>query len=115
MGSGFAAAAFAAACRFVAADKPREFQDKLYTYTAAGYGQAMRVDRDNSSTLMELVKGEGKSEQLKALAESVTGQFLTLIASGREQFPSKYENISAPRAVAQAICTELQLTSPTYS
>ena len=38
-----------------------------------------------------------------------------LIAKGREQFPEKYENISAPRAVAQAICTELKLTAPTYS
>lgn len=107
-------AAFAAACRFVAADKPREFQDRLYTYAAAGYGQSMRVDRDNSSMLMELVKGEDKSDQLKALAESVTGQFLTLIAKGREQFPDKYENISAPRAVSQAICTDLNLTSPIY-
>jgi hypothetical protein len=108
-------AAFAAACRFIAADKPREFQDTLYNYAAAGYGQAMRVDRDNSAVLMELVKGEGKTEELKALAESVTGQFLTLIAKGREQFPEKYENISAPRAVAQAICTELKLSQPTYS
>lgn len=108
-------AAFAAACRFVAADKPREFQDRLYTYTAAGYGQAMRVDRDNSTTLMELVKGEGKADELKSLAVSVTGQFIALIAKGREQFPEKYENISAPRAVAQAICTELKLTVPTYS
>ena len=108
-------AAFAAACRFVAADKPREFQDSLYTYTAGGFGQAMRVDRDNSAALMELVKGEGKADELKALAESVTGQFLSLIAKGREQFPDKYENISAPRAVAQAICTELKLNAPTYS
>ena len=108
-------AAFAAACRFVAVDKPREFQDRLYTYTAGGFGQAMRVDRDNSAALMELVKGEGKADELKSLAESVTGQFLTLIAKGREQFPEKYENISAPRAVAQAICSQLQLTAPSYS
>ena len=32
-------AAFAAACRFVAADKPA-IQDRLYTYTAGGFGQA---------------------------------------------------------------------------
>ena len=108
-------AAFAAACRFVAADKPRECQESLYAYTAGGFGQAMRVDRDNSAALMELVKGEGKGDELKALAESVTGQFLSLIAKGREQFPDKYENISAPRAVAQAICTELKLNAPTYS
>ena len=69
-------AAFAAACRFVAVDKPREFQDRLYTYAAGGYGQAMRVDHDNSNVLMDLVKGEGKADELKALAESVTGQFL---------------------------------------
>lgn len=108
-------AAFAAACRFVAGDKPREFQDRLYTYTAAGYGQAMKAHRDNSPVLMELVKGEGKSAELKALATSVTGKFLSLIAKGREQFPDKYENISAPRAVAQAICEELKLIVPTYS
>merc|ERR1711991_351365 len=86
---------------FAAADKPREFQDRLYTYTAGGFGQAMRVDRDNSSALMELVKGEGRADDLKALAENVTGQFISLIAKGREQFPDKYENISAPRVVAQ--------------
>ena len=108
-------AAFAAACRFVAADKPREFQDRLYTYTAGGFGQAMRVDRDNSCALMELVKGEGRADDLKSLAESITGQFISLIAKGREQFPEKYENISAPRAVAQAICVELKLIAPTYS
>lgn len=110
-----APAAFAAACRFVAAEKPREFQDRLYTYAAGGYGQAMKVDRDNSAMLLDLVKGEGKADELKALAESITGQFLTLIAKGREEFPDKYENISAPRAVAQAICAELKLSQPTYS
>ena len=75
----------------------------------------MRVDRDNSSALMELVKGEGRVDDLKSLAESITGQFISLIAKGREQFPEKYENISAPRAVAQAICVELKLIAPTYS
>ena len=105
-------AAFAAACRFVAVDKPREFQDRLYTYTAGGFGQAMRVDRDNSSSLMELVKGEGRADDLKSLAESITGQFISLIA--RVSSSDKL-NISAPRAVAQAICAELKLIAPTYS
>ena len=67
------------------------------------------------TALMDLVKGEGRVDDLKDLAESVTGQFISLIAKGREQFPEKSENISAPRAVAQAICTELKLTAPTYS
>ena len=68
-------AAFAAACRFIAADKPREFQDRLFTYTSAGFGQAMRVDRDNSSALMELVKGEDKADELRALPSPSQGSF----------------------------------------
>ena len=75
----------------------------------------MRVDRDNSSALMELVKGEDKADELRALAECITGQFLTLIAKGREQFPDKYENVSAPRAIAKVICTEMKLIPPSYS
>ena len=69
-----------------------------------------------AAALMELVNGEGNTDQLKALAVSVTNQFLTLIAKGREQFPDKYENISAPRlAVAAGNLLELKLTAPTYS
>ena len=107
-------AAFAAACRFTAINKPQAFQDKLYTYTASGYGQAMRTSKENSAALMELIKGEGRTDELKNLAEKISEQFLQLIAAGLEHFPDKYENISSPRQVAQAICRMLELDIPTY-
>jgi hypothetical protein len=110
-----APAAFAAACRFTAVDRPQAFQDRLYTYTAGGFGQAMKVSLDSSRALLDLVKGEGNADRLRELAETISEQFLALIAKGREQFPDKYENIAAPRAVAQAICAELKLDQPTYN
>jgi hypothetical protein len=107
--------AFAAACRFTASGRPQVFQDRLYTYTAGGFGQAMRTSADNNRVLLDLIKGDGNLGKLKGLAETISEQFIQLIAQGREQFPSSYENISAPRAVAQAICKEMGLDQPSFN
>ena len=110
--------AFAAACRFNAADKPQAFQDRLYTYAAGAYSKLVNM-KENRAFMRSLVRGtdpEHKDlEALKKAALFVSDNLLTGIAKGRELFPQAYEYHAAPKGLAIMLADHLKIEAPDFT
>lgn len=111
--------AFAAASRFCAADKPIEFQDRLYMYAAGAFNKLVGVSKENREFMRSLVQGTGPDhndlEALKVAAEYVADNLLSAIALGREKFPLAYECHSAPKGLAILLASHLGVTVPDFT
>lgn len=111
--------AFAAACRFRAADKPIEFQDRLYMYAAGAYNKVLQVNKGNREFMRSLIHGTNEDhEDLQALrvaAEFVSDNMLRGIALGREKFPLAYECHSAPKGLSLLLAEHLGITVPDFT
>lgn len=113
------AQAFAAACRFRAADKPIEFQDRLYMYAAGAYNKLLGASKENREFMRSLIQGTTPDhydlEALKVAAEFVADNLLTAIAKGRELFPLAYECHAAPKGLSLLLAEHLGIAAPDFT
>lgn len=110
--------AFAAGCRFRATDKPQPYQDTLYTYATGAFGHLYRCSAENRKFLKALVNGTTpETKDLQQLRDScywVANNLMAAIAKSKEQFPTRYENIAAPRSLALMLAEKWNLDAPEW-
>ena len=106
------ASAFATACRFPFGDKPQIYIDKFFRYTSSAFTRAQKVSKTNKNFLEDLIIGESRDEDLRALAKNVAHNYVNILEDGRMQYPQFNETRYAPRIIAKYICSELSLEQP---
>ena len=113
--SGECSAAFAAACDFESQDKPLAFRNKLRAYTASAYGKVLRANNPESRrVVMNVVMGENRADDLKALAQATVAEFVNLLQQSKVTYPDRTEFNAAPRSISVFLAGKLGVTAPTF-